>query len=282
MPEWVSARTQDGATVPLWVHRAEGAAKYVILLAPALGIPAGFYKRLCAELAINGISTVCMEQRGNGRSPYRPGDGSQFGLKDYLEQDLPAAVAYIEQTFLREPNAPELVLAGHSLGGHMTGLFAARNPDKTTRLVRLACGFPYHGDFTGRAAVFVRLLAFILPGVTRVFGYFPGNRMGFGGREYRELMLDWRVWAREGRYRIAGLNSLGESLRSFSGQVLSIAFDEDTMYSEAAANRGLSYFEKASVTQITLGEKEQGKHLGHINWARGPSGAAKAISDWLG
>lgn len=281
MPEWVSIKTQNGSTVPLWVHAPEQPSKHVVLLAPALGIPAGFYKKLCAELARLGISTVCLEQRGNGESPYRPGDGSRFGLQEYLQQDLPAAMSYIDDTFMQGPAAPELVLAGHSLGGHMMGLYAAQNPGKVTKLIRLACGFPYYGDFKGTASVFVRLLVLILPIVTKILGYFPGNRMGFGGREYRDLMLDWRVWAKDGRYLINGIDDLEDSLHKLTGKVLSIAFEKDTMSSEAATNRGLSYFKDAEVTRITLGVREQGDHLGHINWARGPSGTAHAILNWL-
>lgn len=280
-PNWQYVTADDGTVIPLWVHRTVMPSDTVMLLLPALGIPAKFYRTLAQHLANAGITAYCLEQRGNGESQYKPGDGSKFTLKDYVSIDIPAAIAHIKADFENKNKPLSIVLAGHSLGGHMAGLYAAMHPKPITRVIRLACGFPYYGDFKGRSAFFVRLLVWLLPLMTRALGYFPGNRMGFGGREYTGLMMDWRIWAKTGRYTLPDFPDVDQRLKQYDGSVLSIAFDHDTLSSDAASNRGLGYFTSANVKRLQLGEAEQGKYLGHINWARSPEGVVKAIEEWL-
>lgn len=275
MDSWIRIASEDGTKVPLCAFEAE-APKATFLMLPALGVKARFYRHLGKALAERGITCFLFEQRGHGESPERAGRGKTFGLKAYLENDLMAAINYLKR---ETPNTP-LYLAGHSMGGHLAAVMAGRDAG-VKGVVQLACGFPYHGFFGARQARQIKFLSRMLPLVTLLFGYYPGDRFGFGGREYRRLMLDWRDWALGGTYDCPAMPAAETEIASFKGRVLSIAFEKDHFASDEAIAYSHSRFKGAGVTAVMLGEAEQGTHLGHFDWAKKPDGAVQAIVNWL-
>jgi len=274
---WHHIRSVDGIDVPLMAISGAPMTRSVFLLLPALGIRAKFYTKLAEGLAEQGISTVVVEQRGNGESPYRPGDGSTFGLQDYLDTDIAVATKWAQNEF---PSVP-ITIGGHSLGGHMAALAGVLRPTDYNGIARLACGFPYYKDFPRPASVFIKLMIWTIPMLTRLVGYFPGNRLGFGGKEYRGLMMDWRLWAKSGRYENHIFPDSESAMTAYSKRVISLGFEQDTLAPDAAISRSLGMFKNANITQLKLGSAEQGDYLGHINWGKKPDGVVLALTDWF-
>lgn len=276
MSDWAEAVSKSGVRVPVRFFPASNSSPKVVLL-PALGVPAGFYRRLGEGLAAHGVSVLLMEQRGHGKSPYRAGKGADFGFQAYLEEDIPAALAWLAKA---QPSGP-LYLGGHSLGGHMASIMAARHGTEVAGIVHLACGFPHHRLFGLSAALMVRFVAMLVPVMTALLGYYPGHRLGFGGREYRGLMADWRRWAMQGCYDDAALPGIEAAMAAYSGRLLSIAFDQDDYASDAAVAYSYSRFQNAAVSVVKLTVQEQGDYLGHFDWARQPGGVIDVLADWL-
>ncbi len=277
MTVWHHLHTANEIDIPLLVTKPALPVRAVLILLPALGIRAKFYAKLAGGLAGHGVSTVVVEQRGNGESPYRSGDGSTFDLRDYLDTDITAATKWAQEEF---PDAPHYI-GGHSLGGHMAALAGVLQPDQYAGIVRLACGFPYYKDFPRPASTFIKAMILGIPLLTRLLGYFPGNRLGFGGREYRGLMMDWRLWAKDGRYENRRFPGSEAAMASYPKKVISIGFDDDKLAPDAAISRSLGMFETAPVTRLKLGAAEQGDYLGHINWGKKPDGVVLALNDWI-
>lgn len=268
--------TADGTVVPLYWYKADK-PEYCILLSPAVGIQAKLYQKLAAELAGQGCSTCLLEQRGHGLSPLRPGYSNRYTLSDALEQDLPAAISFIRKQL---PDTP-LYLAGHSLGGHLSTLYAGKQPDQIAGVIHLACAFPYYKDYGPKEQRLLRFLCSIMPVFSVFPGYYPGKLMGFGGKESLGVMQQWCQWARNGSFDFDGHNGLADAVAQFTGPVLSISFDRDNFSTEAALERALSPFTHADISRQELGEREQGQHLGHVGWARGPTGVTQSIMRWL-
>ncbi|WP_262689399.1 alpha/beta hydrolase family protein [Kordiimonas aestuarii] len=275
--EWHKLAASDGTEVPVRVVEATDSPKAYFLLLPALGIPARFYRRLAEGLASEGVSTILLEQRGHGESPHKPVRGSKFGYSDFLDVDIAAA-----REWAQEQAAGSLFfLGGHSLGGHLSSIAAGRDSEGIDGVVHIACGFPYTGLYTRSAAKKIRTLCWLIPPLCLFFGYFPGNRVGFGGREYTRLMLDWRDWALHGTYDYGDVTGVEEDIARYKGRVLSISFEKDFFASDLAVEYSHSRLKNATVTTMKLGEAEQGKHLGHFDWARNPVGAVAAITNWM-
>lgn len=277
MADWYKIEAEDGTLVPLQFFPSVQKAKATLILLPALGVKARFYRHLAAALSAAGIATFLFEQRGHGESPYRPGRGQEFGYKEYLDVDLPAAIAFARSTAGDQP----IYLAGHSLGGHMASIIAGRMGSELGGLIHLACGFPYAGFYPGKVGFGVRVLAWLVPGLTALLGYYPGEKMGFGGREYRQLMMDWRQWALKGGYDFPGVSGLESAIASYEGPALSIAMEKDSYISSSALAYSRKCLSGASLETTLLGEKEQGTHLGHFDWAKSPEGVVNEIVAWI-
>lgn len=275
-PNTLELLAPDGTPLPLYWYPAAQPA-WRLLLLPALGIQARLYRRLAAGLAANGCSTAILEQRGHGLSPLRASYRQRHSMLDLLEQDLPAALDWLDR---QDPASP-LLLGGHSLGGHLSTLYVGQHPDRVAGVIHLACAFPFIDAYTGRQQSMLRLLCRLIPVFRLVPGYYPGTLLGFGERESSRMMQEWRHWAVTGRFEIAGYPGTGADVGRFMGPVLSLGFDRDHFSTEAAVKHALAPFTHARITQRTLGRTEQGDHLGHTGWARAPSGVVDAVVAWL-
>ncbi|MGB0213322.1 MAG: alpha/beta hydrolase, partial [Algiphilus sp.] len=63
-----------------------------VLVLPALGVPARFYGRLAEQLAARGLEVAVLELRGTGESPLTPARHCDFGFRELLDEDIPAAL----------------------------------------------------------------------------------------------------------------------------------------------------------------------------------------------
>ncbi len=277
MGHWHNLKSSDGFTVPLAVYDPEGQVKAAFLMLPALGVKAKFYRHVAKGLAEAGIATVLFEQRGHGESDCKPSKGLKVGYKHYLDIDMPLAIDWTKKRFGGVP----FFVGGHSLGAHMSNYIAAERGDEITGLIHMACVFPYHGFYPAKEKLLLKVLCAAIPPLTRVLGYYPGKLFGFGGKEHRQVMLDWREWAQTGCYDFGRLKDIETCMAAYSGNLLSISFEGDHLASEKALRKPNAVMSSADVQHAHLTKKEQGEHIGHFDWARKPVGAVKTINDWI-
>ncbi len=272
----ITVASADGSEVPLYWYPASQ-PRYAALLLPALGIQAKLYRTLASELASQGCSVALLEQRGHGLSKVRAGYRQRYSMVDTLEQDIPAALNWLSS---QHPQAP-LLMGGHSLGGHLSTIYAGQHPTQLAGIVHLACGFPYYRDFAAKEQRLLRFLCTIMPLFSLLPGYYPGDLVGFGGRESMAMMKQWRQWAMSGSFDFDGHTGMAEAVARFTGPVMSVSFEQDNFSTKAAVDRALSPFTNAAVQRAVLGREEQGDYLGHTAWAKRPEGVSKIISQWL-
>jgi len=277
LDNWHTIKTSNGTEISLMVFVPEQKPSAVLLFLPALGVKAKLYKNLGQQLAQNGIVAIVLEQRGHGESPYRPKRGQSFGYDDYLQEDIPAVRSWIKEQF---PSLP-FYMGGHSLGGHLSCLTAAINPEDLKGILHIACVFPHYKFYTGFKAIGIWALCALIPFVSWLLGYYPGNRLGFGGREYRQLMMDWREWGLRSSYNFGPYHDAEEKMKAYRGDFLSLAIDGDTFASEAATAKPRGVMASANLTTKQITAKEQGEYLGHFDWARQPNGIVSAITRWI-
>lgn len=267
----------DGYGVPLRRYAADGSAQGNIILLPALGMQARYYDRLAAALAARGFNVALMELRGHGDSAVRASRRVDFGFREMLELDLPAVM----QAVARQWPAQPLLMVGHSLGGHYAVMAAGRYGDAVAGVVAIACGSPWLQAFTGTQRRRLRLLVTMMPLLNALVGHYPGDRVGFGGREARRLMREWREMARHNRYRAEGLDhDLDAGIAAFQGHVLALTMADDDYAPAAAVAAVTDKFHLASVTRCTLTAAELGVAADHFRWARSPERVAEAVLEW--
>jgi len=276
MGERWDVRAADGHEVILLVEAPE-APRAALLFACAMGVDASYYAPFAKALSEQGILVAMCDLRGHGTSSVRPGRAVDFGYREIVEYDIPAAVAVVEE---RASGLP-LYVGGHSLGGQLMMLYVAAVRPAIEGMALVACAIPYYRNWSGRARVFIRIAASTFPIVGALLGYVPGDRLGFGGTEARTLMRDWAYNAKTANYRPVGsavdyeaaLDGLAVDLVT-----VNVAGDEmappnavDFMFDKVPGARGVRL-------EAHLEERKPGAHM---RWARDPGGVVRCLAGWL-
>jgi predicted alpha/beta hydrolase len=170
---------------------------------------------------------------------------------------------------------------GHSLGGHLSSIFAGQHPHRLQGVLHVACGSPYYADFGPGKSLLIRFLCRLIPLFKLAPGYFPGQLLGFAGRESLQLMNDWRYWARTGRLDYGPHQGLHAAIADFSGALLAVSMEGDELSSLQAEKRAIAVFTAARRTEVRLRADASGKPLGHFKWARQPDATVQVILQWL-
>lgn len=271
-PEDILIHRPEGTCFTLrWYPGPAGAP--VLLVVPAMGVQAGYYNKLAPALREAGLSVAVTELRGHeasgGRRPSRRYD---FGYADLVE-DVGRAVDELRG---RAPQA-QLLLLGHSLGGHVGSVYAAQHPDALAGLMLVATGSVWWRLWDWRmyaVGVLMRLLAALL-------GYFPGHRLGFAGREARGQIRDWTRFNRTGRLEFGVPRTNHDpGLARLELPILAVSFEGDTFAPPKALEGLLAKFGRARITRLHLGTEEQ-EPPGHLRWARRPDLLIGALTTWI-
>lgn len=251
------------------------APRAAVLVLPALGMRASYYQTLAAQLAARSLLVTTADLRGHGEHSVRTARGVSFGYAELVDD----ALAVARQLKALHP-APLLSL-GHSLGGQLGILAAGAEPGLFAGVALVASGTPHHRDYPARDARRIRLLARALPLITGLVGYYPGERVGFGGRESAGVMRDWAALALRGRFSLQGRDPAA-SLARVTSPVLAVSLDGDTMAPVAALEHMLAMIPAAAVRREHLtAERCDPRALDHLRWARDPGAVVDLIDDWL-
>jgi len=268
----------SGYAVPVRWFPASASNGAVILLMPALGIPARYYDPFASALQAAGTAVLVMEQRGHGDSALRPSRSVDFGYREALDEDIPALLDWLDQ---HQPGQP-IVLMGHSLGGHYASMTAGRKPGRIAGVILSACGTACYEAFDGKVRHQLRVLIMMIPLLTRAFGFYPGEKVGFGGREARRLMHDWLQLARHNRYAAEGLDEdLEAGIRRFSKPLLLLRMADDDFAPKTAMDAMRARYSSAQVSERVLDAATLGDRADHLRWVRTPQAVAREIGEWL-
>ena len=185
----LSIATEDGydLAATLWTTpQARGLA----LIAPATGVPHGFYRRFARHLNAAGLDALSFDWRGMSAS--RPPRGMRdpgLTMWNWGTRDLASAISEGERLAAGRP----LVFVGHSFGGQALGLAANAERVQRALFVGAQHGWMGHWPWQQRA-----LLAFLwkvgLPATTRLTGRFPAALFGMGEPLPRDVALQWADW----------------------------------------------------------------------------------------
>ncbi|MBO0804719.1 MAG: alpha/beta fold hydrolase [Nocardiopsaceae bacterium] len=271
-----SRRVEDEAG--LWSFRVYGEADAdtALVLLPAMGVPSHYYAPLLRAWANDGMAVILADFTA---SQVRPGAATpgQDGYAALVERCFPAILGELRDGFpLASP-----VVVGHSLGGQL-GLIAAGHYAPDMAFVLAASGSTGHYYFRGvrRWAAVPILQAIQL--TTRVAGYWPGDRLGFGGRQPAALIRDWCHTVRTDRFQAAtGSFDYEAALRAYRGDVLAISVERDSFAPKAATEALLAKIPNARVTRRAYTASQgTAKPGAHFTWVKDQPGLSRVIADW--
>lgn len=276
MAERWKVDAEDGHALELLVERPE--RPYAALLfACAMGVEASYYAPFAEALSRRGVLVAMCDLRGHGTSNLRPRRGVDFGYREIVEIDIPAAVEVVRN---RASDLP-LYLGGHSLGGQLVMLHVAAVRPRMDGMVLVACAIPFYRNWHGRSRTFIRVASRLFPILGLVMGYVPGYRFGFGGTEARTLMRDWAHNARTARYEPIGSSvDYEKALREVEVELITVNVAGDDMAPPRAVDFLLEKVPHARGVRVEA-ELSEPKPAAHMKWARDPEDVVRVVSTWL-
>jgi predicted alpha/beta hydrolase len=234
-----------------------------VLVLPALGVSASYYRPFCSALAERGYAVAAVDHRGNGTSSARVRRGVDFGYAALVE-DARCVIATAR---------PPVFLLGHSLGGHVAALVAAEG-EALAGLALVASGTPFHERFPPREARWIRFGTAVIPWIASLVGYYPGKLFGFGGTEARTVMSEWTALARDGRFVLDGTP---RDLSSVALPLLAISLDRDWMAPPSAVDHLVEKMPRAALERVHVSNEA----IDHFRWARHPAPIVEIVDRWI-
>lgn len=228
---------------PLVGHhfKAETSSKGVIVIAPAMGVEQKFYFDFARWLATQGFDVLTFDYRGIGLSLRQPLSKVQVSISEWVEQDC----AYmIDKAALMAQEKP-LYWLGHSLGGQVFAMIPNRH--KVTRLITVASGSGYWRKSDPKVKALSLVLWFMLvPLATKLFGYFPGKKLGVIGDLPGQVMRQWRAWCLDPDYLVGfeGVK-IRAQYQSLAIPITAIAFKDDELINYAGFEKLHSFYQSA-------------------------------------
>jgi predicted alpha/beta hydrolase len=274
----LSITARDGATSELRVFAADSPTGTVLLM-PAMGTAAPYYDPFARMLSARGLTVAVGDHRGSGSSSVRARRGVEYGYADQLSEDWPALIEAA-----RKLATGPLALAGHSLGGQLACLYEATHPGTFSRIALLtACSVEWRGWSGPRRYVLFSQVV-LVGAIARTLGFFPGDRLGFGGRQASRLMRDWSRQARTGRYEPSGATiDYERALREVRAPLLSVSVRGDHFAPRSACDGLLAKMPGAGAHRVDLDAAWPVRRATdrHFRWAREPDAMVNAVAPFL-
>ncbi|MGX7826486.1 alpha/beta hydrolase family protein [Actinokineospora sp. 24-640] len=245
-----------------------------IVIWPAMGVAARHYARFAEALTTAGFAVLVVDLPGQGASLPRASRAPGIGYHGLAAWCFPAITAVARD---RSPGAA-LAHLGHSLGGQVMLLAEAREADADA-LVLVASGTPHARAFGGVRGLGVRLWAGVMRAVTAMAGYWPGHRMGFGGRQSKALVRDWSHTVLTGAFAPAHADvDYEQALRGVTVPVLAVTVEGDDLAPPRAV---AALCAKAPHARVDWRHFDPPEAVDHIRWTRQGQALAPVVAEWL-
>ena len=189
----ITLKAADGHALGASVY---GNGERAVLVMPATGVPQSYYAKYAAYLGERGFMVLTFDYRGIGRSRDRDLRQSSARMRDWAQLDAAAAWRFLgERTKL---------VVGHSFGGQALGLLPEPRSIAAALLVGSQSGYWRNWPALGRVWMWPTT-HIALPAVTKLLGYFPASRLGFGEDLPPGVAIEWASWCRHPRYLVGAL-----------------------------------------------------------------------------
>lgn len=250
----------------------------IIIIFPAMGVKAAYYEPFVQQLHTSGFTAITADLRGLGLSSVRPSSKIDFGYLEMVE-DVKKIVETIRNKFPQQ----KVFALGHSLGGQIEALAQAKYPDLFDGLILVAANSVYYKGWAGKQRYTNLFGYYLFALLSRIVGYFPGHKVGFGGEAAKTQVLDWSYVGKNGKYKIIGDTlDYEKALKQLKMPVLAVYIEGDWLSPKAAILHLCQKFNPvAPITHFTLTIAATGVKLNHFNWVKNSKEIVRKIQNWV-
>jgi len=244
-----------------------------VLILPATGVPQSYYAKFAAWLGGQGFQVLTFDYRGIGRSLSGSVRNVRARMRDWALLDAAAAVDFLP--------GQKIHVVGHSFGGQVLGLLA---PDRIASALIVGSQSGYWRNWPPLGRVWMwPVTHFLLPGVARLHGYFPGSRFGFGEDLPKGVAIEWASWCRNPTYLVGALG-VEDAYARFAAPLRAYAFSDDPFGPLPAVEKLLELYPGARSEVRHLKPSDLGvARIGHFGFFREPFRGTlwREAQEWL-
>jgi len=250
----------------------------IVLIIPAMGAPARLYTQLYNGMIQAGTSAAIMNLRGGGRLEKKLlTKNNNFGYTELLED-----IDTVFEFFAGRYPSKDIVILGHSLGGQLGCLYNChKNPRLKATIVVAGGNVGYH-SWTGTERIKTCFVTQFFGLLSMILGWFPGKKIGFGGNQPKNIMIDWSRNARTGRYVLTNQKmDYEKQSQKVLSLFLGIVIDTDFFAPYASTISLLDKFPQSNTKVVTL-KTEAFKTISpdHFRWLKEPGPVIDTFVSW--
>ncbi|MDD0989783.1 alpha/beta fold hydrolase [Pseudomonas sp. TNT2022 ID681] len=244
----------------VWQHAEPDPQRAVVIINAATSVRCRFYSRFADYLYAHGFDVLTYDYRGIGESRPTSLRGFAASWSDWGAVDFEAMLGRARREFAGQP----IDVVGHSFGG--CALALAPTATQVRRVVTMGAQFAYWRDYAlGQRLQLLAKWHVAMPLLTRLYGYFPGKRLGWMEDTPAGVVRDWTTRTHRYELRPSG-QGLGR-LPAGGGKaaILAISLTDDPFGTVAAIERLLGYFEQSRRVHLRISPREIGeREVGHF------------------
>ena len=253
-----------------WRHASGDLARPIVIINAATSVRCRHYSRFADYLFANGFDVITYDYRGIGES--RPASLKKLNASwsDWGALDFEAMLKRAQREFPGQP----IDVVGHSFGGCAAGLGASGHLIR--RLVTVGAQFAYWRDYAPahRWRMFGKWHV-VMPLLTRIFGYFPGKRLGWLEDTPAAVVRDWSTPTAQYETRPSGrtisAKTGGLPFALVTAKTLAISISDDPYGTIPAIERLLGYFTSSTKNHLRIAPEDIGEaEVGHFAFFRSP------------
>jgi len=256
------------------------ARAHTVVINPATGVRQDFYGNFAEFLSTRGFQVYTYDYRGVGLSkPPATLRHCLVSLMHWGEVDLTAMIRYARE---RHPGN-RLTLLGHSIGGQLIG--TSSEAIHADNIVVIASQTPYWKHYRGFTGIKVWLLwNFLIPVLTRIWGYFPAKKLGLFEDLPAPAALQWSRWGKTRHYMFHEFPSKLKLFNSLRQRALAYSFSDDPFAPREAVEDFLQYYRNLNIRHRHFRPQDVNlSSIGHFAFFRKSSKEIfwEDIASWL-
>lgn len=278
--ERIELKAADGLKLIAYSF-ANANPRAAVMICCATAVRQQFYFPFARWLCEQGYSVLTLDYRGIGESMDAPTvKESPARKQDWGELDMPAALAWLQQTY------PTLNkhLVGHSAGGLLFGLMP--NYEQLSSIVSVGCSTGYVKEISmPDKLVATAMLSIYFPATIKMFGYLPAKKLGLGEDLPARVATQWADWCSNPGY-VSNAFSKDVDEHYFNdvkAPMVVLNMKDDAIASEANVNALHKLFPKIQLNKIRLDPKDYGLgEVGHMGFFRSANSKLwPNVTEWL-